>query len=93
MSAAEFVTTLPSGCEAWRRGRVLFVVPTVPDGASPALKNALALRRSALLEGECGCGARLVVGHTSVRFDHRRNCPASDRAVRGLLESEGHDAR
>lgn len=88
MRAAEFVSTLPSGMEAWRRGRVLFVVPTIPDDARPELKDALSLRRRALLAGECPCGARLVLSAAGFLMAHADDCPAGDESIKRLLGGE-----
>jgi hypothetical protein len=81
---AEFVRVLPSGNEAWQRGSILFVVPAIPDNASPDLKNALDRRRRATLNGRCDCGARVVVSSSGLIAEHESSCPATDEAIERL---------
>lgn len=38
--------------------RTLFVVPTIPDSAPEPVREGLARRRLALINGECPCGGR-----------------------------------
>ncbi len=64
------------GSEMWVRGKVGFVIPTIPEDASPALKDAIARRRSALIDGQCSCGARLDLTRGVV--EHESDCPATD---------------
>ncbi len=45
------VQQLPDG------GRGLYVLPVIPDDASPELREGLARRRIAALTGQCPCGA------------------------------------
>ena len=35
--------------------RTLFVLPAIPDDATPELKNALAIRNASATEGACPC--------------------------------------
>lgn len=66
-----------------RKGRrVLYIGPEIPDDASPALKNALALRQEANLTGRCpSCGATFEVVAGSVPglwhgvMEHEDGCP------------------
>lgn len=83
------------GLEVWAVGRVAFVIPTISEEMPTALKDALAVRRSAMLTGTCACGARLLIvgdphGHpAAVRMDHEPQCTAHDRHVRDLIKSHG----
>ncbi len=62
---------------------------------SPALphpvRQALARRRQATLTGRCACGARLSlegrIGHATM--GHESDCPASNDALRALLDEHG----
>lgn len=48
--------------------KVLFVSPAIPDGASPALKNALATRRIANVTGQCpDCNVTAVLPNRARR--------------------------
>ncbi|MGP3977873.1 hypothetical protein ACTWQF_28425 [Streptomyces sp. 8N114] len=48
--------------------RALIVQPSIPDGASDALKNGLAIRRAANVTGHCpGCGARVQMPNRQQR--------------------------
>ena len=65
------------------RGRVMFVLPEIPDGATAALKNALAIRNTATRSGECpSCGATATVtrelspGVREARMEHEDGCLA-----------------
>jgi hypothetical protein len=65
------------------RGRVLFVLPTIPDDAPEAVKDALAIRNAANVAGVCpDCGARGGItgpdehGFMHLTFQHERGCGA-----------------
>lgn len=72
-----------------RNRRTLVATPSIPDDASPELKNGLAVRNAATLTGRCpGCGAvaKIVAPPTpggigTARMEHEDDCPA-------LLESD-----
>jgi len=41
-----------------RPGRVLYLLPSIPDDLNPAIKNAIAIRNAASTSGKCpDCGA------------------------------------
>lgn len=80
---ATLAGVLPGGDEMWRQGSTVFVLPAIPDRASPRLREALARRKLTVTTGRCPCGARFRpprgargVLRTDVRHDH--DCPASD---------------
>lgn len=67
-----------------RMRRAAFVLPAIPDAASVAAKNALAIRNAATTTGQCpACGAtvRLVQGTLEpgtvsiARIEHEHTCP------------------
>jgi hypothetical protein len=88
-----FTGTLPDG------DRVLFLLPTIRDEWPAAVKDALAIRRRATLEGRCPrCGAtwRLPTREERRRavrerrllhvvMEHEHNCPAGDKVLRELF--------
>jgi len=75
-------------------GRAICLVPPIPDDASPALKNALAIRNAASASGRCACGAegRIVGpdedGALHLRFEHEDDCTATDGAIAEILRRE-----
>lgn len=79
-----------------QRGALL-VLPGIPDGAEPALKNALAIRNAASSTGLCPkCGALLELDRplepgTIVhgRMAHEDWCPAGDDRLRELVARSG----
>jgi hypothetical protein len=89
-----FVRTLPGDLEVWQRGEVAFVLPSIPLGASPAIREALERRRRASLNGVCPCGGRLHLrrmhpGGMSVQlFVHENTCMAADGNLAPLLKVE-----
>jgi hypothetical protein len=71
----------------WRRRvhrsggrRVLFVLSSIPDDATPQIKNALAIRNAASRSGACpSCGAVVQVKQFGPRlyrgrFEHQPGC-------------------
>lgn len=87
MTVPKLVSVLPNGGEVWVRDRVMFVLPSIPDGASEDLKNALERRRRATLTGRCDCGAVVTVTAAGINVAHKSGCPASDEVIRHLIES------
>jgi len=65
------------------RGGVLYVGPSIPDGATVEMKNALAIRSEANLAGRCpSCGARFKMvddvampGVRHLYMEHEDDCP------------------
>jgi hypothetical protein len=64
-----------------QRGRVLYVLPSIPDDAPEQLKNALAIRNACATEGVCpDCGVVGVVvadelpGLFHLVFRHEDDC-------------------
>ena len=72
--------------------KALFVLPTIPDGAPPAVREGLARRRVAILTGRCPCGGRSGLNRAARRarrgkvvnaeFVHEGGCPATDEELR-----------
>jgi len=63
------------------RGRVLFLLPEIPDDAPEEFKNALAIRNAANVAGVCPeCGARGELsgpdehGFLHLTFEHEAGC-------------------
>ncbi len=92
---AEFVRSLPGGEEVWQRGQVAFVLPAIPLGGSPAVREAVERRRRASLDGVCACGGRLHLrrmhpgGMSTQVFMHEQECPAADSNLAALLDADG----
>lgn len=82
-----------SGLEVWMLGRAMLVLPTIPEKASPELREAIARRRVAALRGACPCGARRRLvqrhGRMAVVVEHDRACSASDAAIAQLMPVTG----
>jgi hypothetical protein len=70
--------------------RALALLPSIPDDLDPALKNALAIRNAATVQGVCpDCGAepefrrdahRAKVFHVTFRHEHWCGCLTDDAA-------------
>jgi len=75
---AQFIGATADGNEAWMRGRVMFVIPGIPDRASPRLKHALTIRRDASLNSVCECGATACIKSDGIYLEHEDACPACD---------------
>ena len=64
-----------------RLGGVLYIGPDIPDDADPVTKNALALRSTANLSGQCpSCGATFTLlndlpGVRHLVMGHEDWCP------------------
>jgi hypothetical protein len=66
-----------------RAGRMLFVLPEIPEDASEAFKNSLAIRNVCATEGKCpSCGAigelyadKRSRGLFHIVFRHEDECP------------------
>ena len=82
-----------SGEELWQRGRVLFLLGSIPDDAPEQIKEGLARRRQVSLFGRCPCGAR--VGKIKVSADgishapvlHEADCLAGDDNLIPLIDA------
>lgn len=66
-----------------RNGRTLYLLPPVPDDAPECVKNALAIRNAASVNGICpSCGARGELngpdehGFFHLTFHHEARCGA-----------------
>lgn len=74
--------------------RTLLVLPSLPDGASHALKDAIATRNAASLSGRCRCGAEAIlagpdaIGMMHLVFMHEDDCPAGDENILGIWGAE-----
>lgn len=81
-------------------GRVAFVVPVISEDMPPQLKNALAARRLATIEGKCPCGATLHLPNREQRrraqrsgrqlsatVAHEPACDAADERITALLRA------
>lgn len=97
-----FLSLAPNGHdELWGIGKVMFVLPTVPDDAPPHLEYALRTRRDALLSGICdNCGAVVDFQNLGTIEDvnfgpaivpHRVTCPASDELTKEALDKFHQD--
>ena len=78
MTAATFIGLLSGDQEVWTRGPALIVVPAIREEYPPELKQAIARRRSVVLEGRCPCGADMALRAGYVEIDHEAGCPAPD---------------
>ncbi len=71
--------------------KTVHVLPSIPDDASPALKDAIAIRNAASTTGRCQCGAEVeIVGRDEIGvihalFVHEDDCPAADDNLDRLL--------
>lgn len=66
-----------------QHGRVLFVLPTIPENAPFRIREGIARRRIATMTGECPCGGKrdpfsaIKPGSVAVAdFPHEPRCPA-----------------
>jgi hypothetical protein len=92
------VVGLPwTAIDAWRddRGQLHVLVPATPADAPASVREGTALRREAMLAGQCSqCGARRIASGNraerrrtggraagAVRVLHRPGCPGSDQAL------------
>jgi hypothetical protein len=64
-------------------GRVLYVLPVIPDNAPTTVREGIARRRTAALTGHCPCGARahypqqIKAGQVgTAQIVHHDRCPA-----------------
>lgn len=70
------------------RGRILYVLPAIPDDAPYRIREGIARRRVATITGECPCGGKrdgLPIGErgrvTVTEFPHQPRCPAITSAL------------
>jgi hypothetical protein len=90
VSAPRYLETLSNGCEAWMRGRIMFVIPPLREDYPADLKAAVDRRRRASLAGSCDCGARWDLtrgGHLGMA--HEPDCDAADEALDRLAAAHG----
>jgi len=65
------------------RGRMLLVLPTIPDHAPYVIREGIARRRIAATTGRCPCGATVdydaaVAGKVNIaEVHHEARCPAA----------------
>jgi hypothetical protein len=98
MGAVELVgLRLPDG------ERAVFIVPAIRDDWPPALKDAVAIRRRATIEGTCPrCGASWRLPNRDERrravrerrvihlwMAHEPDCPAGDERLLALAREAG----
>lgn len=82
-------------------GRVAFVQPVVSESMGPELREAIALRRIATIEGRCPCGAVLYLPNREARrkakrdgrqlhatVQHEPSCDATDDRIIALVRGE-----
>ena len=71
--------------------RAMALLPIIPDDAPDPVREGIARRRIATIEGRCPCGiafdySRIPLGTVTHRtVEHRGHCPAIDRNVRRAL--------
>jgi hypothetical protein len=72
---------------------VVAILPVIPDDAPDPVREGLARRRIAIVEGRCPCGVRIDFSTVtpgdvvqSMPLPHRDHCPARDRHVRRALK-------
>lgn len=81
--------------EVVAKGRAVFLVGPVPDGAPPELAAALRRRREATIAGRCACGARwhpgrVRPGHVATAaLRHEDSCSAHNVAIAALAARLG----
>jgi hypothetical protein len=98
MAALELIGVhLPDG------ERAVFIVPAIRDDWPPALKDALAIRRRATIEGTCPrCGATWTLPNREERrrsradrrilhawMAHEPDCPAGDERLLAMARDGG----
>jgi hypothetical protein len=85
-------------------GRVAFVMPTIDEDWPTELKDAMAIRRQATIDGECQCGATFRLPSRAQRraaakdgamlhisIAHTDPCPASDHMLDEIARRHGLD--
>jgi hypothetical protein len=72
-----------------RKRRTLFVLPTIPDGLSPALKNALAIRNACAVEGRCPCCGVVAEVERDSELDYLRHLTFRHEPWCECLRDEG----
>ncbi|WP_405677291.1 hypothetical protein OG292_22445 [Streptomyces sp. NBC_01511] len=76
--------------EIWQKGPATVLVPVVLNSYPPELREAVQIRRVAVFEGCCPCGAEVRVteaGHYSI--GHMVTCPGSDEVLVPLATAAG----
>lgn len=71
-------------------GVVAVTMPSIPEAASPAVREGMARRRLVIYDGRCPCGAtfdlvQVAPGLGVVRVEHVNRCPADDRVLAAAL--------
>jgi hypothetical protein len=77
-SPAVLVANNIGGLEMWTKGEVLFGLIPLVDSMPYSVKQMVALRRSAMLNGKCDCGEGLVIRNGTLTVEHAKSCPAID---------------
>lgn len=90
MKPARFIGSA-GGFDLFERDRVVFALAKLSEDLSPAVRSALAIRREAMISGQCRCGAVLELvaadgGVAEGRMAHADDCPAGDEALARLAE-------
>lgn len=73
------------------QGRMVLVLPMVPDRAPARIKEGIARRRTTALTGTCPCGATVDYhaakqgGANVAEVVHTRLCPADDASLRKAI--------
>ncbi len=71
--------------------RAMFVLPVIPEDATPDIREGLARRRLAALTGHCPCGSDSpTLSRQQRRARERRQAKATTTALRAVFEHE-HD--
>jgi len=73
--------------------RALFVLPEIPEDATPVVREGMARRRLVATTGRCPCGAQFHVPEhlesgtiTHIAVHHADTCPAADQNLRAAME-------
>lgn len=79
--------------EVWEKGPTKMWVPVVRDHYSPELKVGLTLRRAAIFDLECPCGAevRVTPSRQQIALRHAPTCVASGEQLQPLADAAGVD--
>ncbi len=66
--------------------RVLYIVPVIPEEAPPEIREGLARRRIATLDGTCPCGSSTIRLTRQQRRARQRRMEKGGNLIRGVFE-------